>query len=154
MRATVRASTITRAGRKTPDDDQRCADPEPCNERRRECGPDPHESDPEHLDHAEDTCHYLVGNRALNQRQASDVDEGVPDADDEQRGYGDGDFLPESSLPKRQPREDESDEEGGAQPLRSGQRQGADGAEECPDADRRVQIADASVAEVEEGRVP
>ncbi len=49
-----------------------------------------------------------------------------------------------------QPREDESDEKGGAQSLRSGQRQGADGADECPDADRRVQIADAAVAEVEE----
>ena len=43
---------------------------------------DAHGCDPEHLDHAEDASHNVVGDGALNESQPGDVDERVPDSHD------------------------------------------------------------------------
>ena len=62
----------------------------------------------------------------------------------------DADLLPQSEDDERRTRDHEPDEEGGAQAPRARQRQRSDSSHERADADRRVQVADAALPEVEE----
>ena len=150
MRATVLREDDDEQRKEQARHDQRCFDAQPRDRGWSDSGTDAHGCHPEHLDHAEDASHNVVGDGALNEGQAGDVDERVPDSHDRERDDGDGDVLPQADGDERNPRDDESDEERRAESPRSGERQRADRSDEGADADRGVEIADARVAEVEQ----
>ena len=81
------------------------------------------------------------GTAALDEREPGDVDERVADAHEGERDQRDRDLLPETDGHERDPGDDETAEERGAEPLRTGQRERGDGADERADPDRRVQVA-------------
>ena len=110
--------------------------------------------EPEHLDDAENPRENLVRNRALNERQPGDVDERASDAHDARRATI-GDRRRSCQSPRAmsgRPISDDPEQEGRAQSPRAGEREGGDRADERADPDRRVEVADAAVAEVEQLR--
>ena len=133
-----------------PGDDQRRVDAEPRDQRRRERRADAHRRQPQHLDHAEDPREHVVGHAALDEREPGDVDERVADAHEGERDECDRDLLPEADGHERDPGDDETAEERGAEPLRTGERERGDGSDERADSDRRVEIAHAALPEVEQ----
>ena len=115
-RRTGQASAAT-TGRSAPVATNAPRDAEPGYERRGDDAPDRDRADDEALDHAEDAREQLGGRRALEQREAGDVDHGVPHPRDEQGGDGDARVGEDTDGDQRRAPEREPDGEAGGEPA-------------------------------------
>ena len=102
-------------------EDERSVDPEPGDERGRECGANPLESKEEHLEHAEHAGQNVVRDSPLEERQPCDVGEAVADAERGEREQGRSRRRPETDDGERDCADRQPDEERRAEPTNAGQ---------------------------------
>ena len=100
--------------------------------------------------HAEDAADHVRRCGALEERQAGDVDERVPEPEHGECDERDPQVWPDPDRGERRAQEDDPEPEVGREALAPDQREGGERAEHAADAARGVQQADRRVTAVEQ----
>ena len=133
-----------------PGDDQRPANADDVDQHGGEHGPEADRRDEDRLEHAEDPADHVRRRGALEEREARDVDERVPEAE-----HGEGDERDPQVRPDARSRRvgrprSTTEPEVGGEALAADQRESGQRAEHAADARRRVQQADGGVGAMQE----
>ena len=129
-----------------PGDDQRPANAHDVDEHGGERGAEADRPDEDHLEHAEDPADHVGRCGALEEREARDVDERVPEAEHGEREERDPQVRPDPDRGERRAEEDDPEPEVGREALAADQREGGERAEHAADAAGGVQQANRRVA--------
>ena len=150
IRARLRHRSAASTGRKEPTTSSAPRAPSVRDERR---GDQRAEREPAHdhaLEHAEDARGDRGRRRPLQQRHRRDVDERVPHADDAERDHGGEGHRDGADHHERRAPEDDPEREVAGEPSAPDERERDAGADDRADAARRLEQADARVADVEQ----